>query len=318
MTRWTAASVPDQRGRTVLITGANTGIGFETAAVLAQAGAHVILAVRDTAKGQRAAAEIGYRCRDSDVTVIPLDLASLASVRAAATCLTDNFGRIDTLVNNAGVMLTPRTTTADGFELQFGTNHLGHFALTGLVLPLLLRSGSSRVVTVSSLGHRVKADIDLDDLQCERHYDRMAAYGRSKLANLLFSYELQRRLDAAGLTGIASVAAHPGNSRTELARNSPRWLKAAFRVTNRVISQSASMGALPILRASCASDVRGGQYYGPRGLAEQRGYPKQVRSSDRSHDADLARRLWSASEELTGVRYVLRSPSKPNRLEHNQ
>jgi NAD(P)-dependent dehydrogenase (short-subunit alcohol dehydrogenase family) len=201
-------------------------------------------------------------------------------------------------------MMTPKATTKDGFELQFGTNHLGHFALTGLLLENIVNATDSRVVTISSLGHRARATIDFDDLHAERSYSRSAAYGRSKLANLLFTYELQRRLAESGSHTIA-VAAHPGGSRTELGRNGPGWLRAAFVVVGPILFQSAAMGALPTLRAATDPDVRGGEYYGPSGLGEQRGHPKRVDSSAQSHDEQLQRRLWQVSEELTGVRYPL-------------
>jgi NAD(P)-dependent dehydrogenase (short-subunit alcohol dehydrogenase family) len=302
VSKWTAADVLDQTGRVALITGANTGIGYQTAAVLAARGARVVLAVRDLDKGKAAAQRIAGRNASAEVAVQHLDLTSLDSVRAAATELNAAYPRIDLLINNAGVMLTPKCTTTDGFELQFGTNHLGHFALTGRLLQNLMPVNGSRVVTISSQAHRARATIDFDDLHCERHYDRGAAYGRSKLANLLFTYELQRRLASSGAVTMA-VAAHPGGSRTELVRNSPGWFKVAFAVLGPVAFQRPEMGALPALRAATAPDVRGGQYYGPRGLGEQRGYPTLVESSAQSHDEDLQRRLWKASEELTGVVY---------------
>jgi NAD(P)-dependent dehydrogenase (short-subunit alcohol dehydrogenase family) len=304
VSKWTAADVPDQTGRVAVITGANTGIGWQTASVLAGNGAHVVLAVRDLGKGRAAATRIAQRSAGASVAVQHLDLTSLDSVRTAAAELAAAYPQIDMLINNAGVMLTPKGTTTDGFELQFGTNHLGHFALTGRLLDNLLQVDGSRVVTISSQGHRARAAIDFEDLHSERSYDRMAAYGRSKLANLLFTYELQRRLASSGAATIA-VAAHPGGSRTELARNSPAWIKVAFAVLGPVAFQSAEMGALPTLRAATDPDVRGGQYYGPRGLGEQRGYPRLVESSAQSHDEDLQRRLWKASEELTRVVYPI-------------
>jgi len=302
MSRWTAADVPDQTGRIAIITGANTGIGFETAAVFADRGAHVVLAVRDLEKGRAASARIAERSPRGDVSVRHLDLTSLDSVRSAAAEIKVPHPRIDVLVNNAGVMFTPKSATKDGFELQFGTNHLGHFALTGLLLDHMLHVEGSRIVTVSSQGHRARATIDFDDLNADRNYDRAAAYGRSKLANLLFTYELQRRLASSGAATIA-VAAHPGGSRTELVRNSPGWLRMGFTVLGPMLFQSAQMGALPTLRAAADPAVRGGEYYGPRGLGEQRGYPKVVQSSAMSHDEQLQRRLWDVSEELTGVTY---------------
>jgi NAD(P)-dependent dehydrogenase (short-subunit alcohol dehydrogenase family) len=229
-----------------------------------------------------------------------LDLTSLASIRAAAEQLRADHDRIDLLINNAGVMWTPKSTTADGFELQFGTNHLGHFALTGLLLDRLLPVPGSRVVTVSSIGHRLRAAIHFDDLQWERSYNRVSAYGQSKLANLLFTYELQRRLAPRGTT--AALAAHPGGSRTELTRNVPR-LVAAVNAVLEPLYQGADRGALPTLRAATDPGVHGGQYYGPGGIGELRGYPKVVPSSDQSHDVKLQRRLWEVSEDLTGVVY---------------
>lgn len=217
-TRWTTTDIPDQTGRTAVITGANTGLGFRTATALAEHGAHVVLAVRNQDKGKEAAARITARTPGAAVTVQPLDLSSLDSVRTAAGELRARHERIDLLINNAGVMWTPKSTTADGFELQFGTNHLGHFALTGLLLDHILRVPGSRIVTVSSGAHRLGSSIRFDDLQSERSYSRTGAYGQSKLANLLFTYELQRRIADRGTT--VSVAAHPGGAATELARNS--------------------------------------------------------------------------------------------------
>ncbi len=300
--KWTAADVPDQSGRVAVVTGANTGIGYEAAAVLADKGARVVLAVRNLDKGKGAAARITAQSPNADVGLQQLDLTSLDSVRAAADELKNAHERIDLLINNAGVMYTPKGTTKDGFELQFGTNHLGHFALTGLLLDRLLPVQGSRVVTISSLGHRIIAKIHFDDLQSERSYNRVAAYGQAKLANLLFTYELQRRLAAKGAPTIA-VAAHPGGSNTELIRNSPAPVRAVANLLGPMIFQSAEMGALPTLRAATDPAVQGGQYYGPDGLGEQRGYPKVVQSSKQSHDEQLQRRLWTVSEELTGVTY---------------
>ena len=294
--KWTERNIPDQSGRVAIVTGANTGLGFETARVLAQRGASVVLAVRDVEKGKRAAARMA-----GDVTVQALDLTSLDSIRAAAADLRASHPRIDLLINNAGVMYTPRQRTRDGFELQFGTNHLGHFALTGLLLDRLLPVTGSRVVTVSSVGHRIQAAIHFDDLQWERSYSRVAAYGQSKLANLMFTYELQRRLAAHGTT--AAVAAHPGVSDTELARNSPAALRLPLTWLGPVITQKASMGALPTLRAAADPAVLGGQYYGPAGVGEVRGHPRLVTSSEESYDAALQQRLWAASEDLTGVKF---------------
>jgi len=300
MTKWTADDIPDQSGRTAVITGANTGLGFETAAALAAHGARVVLAVRNLDKGKEAAARIAAATPGAQVELQELDLSALESVRQAAAQLRSDHDRIDLLINNAGVMYTPRSTTADGFEMQFGTNHLGHFAFTGLLLDRLLPVAGSRVVTVSSLGHRIRAAIHFDDLQWERRYSRVGAYGQAKLANLLFTYELQRRLASSGTT--IAVAAHPGGSNTELMRNMPRILVAASAVLAPLF-QDPALGALPQLRAATDPAVRGGQYFGPDGFQETRGYPKIVASSRQSHDAGLQRRLWTVSEELTKVVY---------------
>ncbi len=295
---WTARDVPDQTGRVAVVTGANTGLGFETAQVLAERGASVVLAVRDVEKGKQAAARFGA---GADVTVQELDLASLESVRAAAAELHTTLPKIDLLINNAGVMYPPRQTTREGFELQFGTNHLGHFALTGLLLDLLLPVPGSRVVAVASIAHRLRAAIHFDDLQWENSYDRVAAYGQSKLANLLFGYELQRRLAPHGTT--AALAAHPGVARTELMRNSPAALRGVFAAVAPLFTQDSARGSLPILRAATDPGALGGQYYGPDGLGGYRGDPEVVASSPQSHDLALQRRLWQVSEELTAVEY---------------
>jgi NAD(P)-dependent dehydrogenase (short-subunit alcohol dehydrogenase family) len=294
--RWTTEDVPGQQGRLAVVTGANTGLGFETAQALAARGASVVLAVRNVEKGKQAAARIAAAAPGATVTVQELDLSSLDSVRTAAAALRAGHPRIDLLICNAGVMYPPRQTTGDGFELQFGTNHLGHFALTGLLLEQMLPVPGSRVVTVSSVGHRMQARINFDDLQWERSYSRVRAYGQSKLANLMFTYELQRRLSGAGTT--IAVAAHPGFAATELMRHTP-----AAAVVTPLFSQDAAMGALPVLRAATAPGVLGGQYYGPGGFLGLRGYPKLVASSRRSHDEAVQRRLWAVSEELTGVTF---------------
>ncbi len=300
MDKWTTADIPDQTNRVAVITGANTGLGYETALALAEHGAHVVLAVRNLEKGKDAAASITAKSPHADVVLQELDLTSLESIHDAADKLRSDYDGIDLLINNAGVMYTPKSTTKDGFELQFGTNHLGHFAFTGQLLERLLPVAGSRVVTVSSIGHRIRADIHFDDLQWERSYGRVAAYGQAKLANLLFTYELQRRLAAHGTT--IAVAAHPGGSRTELMRNLPALIARASAVVEPIF-QEAAMGALPTLRAATDPGVIGGQYFGPDGFAQTRGYPKVVASSKKSHDAALQRRLWAVSEELTGVVY---------------
>ncbi|WP_301123735.1 SDR family NAD(P)-dependent oxidoreductase [Mycolicibacterium fortuitum] len=299
MTKWTTAKIPDQSGRTAIVTGANTGLGLETAKALAAKGAHVVLAVRNLTKGEAAVEWITRSVRDADLELQRLDLGSLASVREAADEIRTKHETIDLLINNAGVMTPPRETTSDGFELQFGTNHLGHFALTGLLLDRLLPAVGSRIVTVSSIGHRFAPGIRFEDLQWERRYNRLQAYGQSKLANLLFTYELQRRLIGQHTT---ALAAHPGGSDTELARHLPGVVQRAVPLV-RPLFQEAAMGALPTLRAATDPGALGGQYYGPDGLGQQKGHPKLVTSNERSYDIVLQRRLWTVSEELTGVTF---------------
>jgi NAD(P)-dependent dehydrogenase (short-subunit alcohol dehydrogenase family) len=299
MSKWTTADIPDQTGRTAVITGANTGLGYETAAALAAKGAHVVLAVRNLDKGKEAARRIEQANPGAQVELQELDLSSLESIRSAAGELRSKHDNIDLLINNAGVMMTPKSTTKDGFELQFGTNHLGHFALTGLLLDRVLAAPGSRVVTVSSQGQRFVRGIRFDDLQWDRDYSRIGAYGQAKLANLLFTYELQRRLTG---TNTIAAAAHPGGSNTELARNLPAALRGVA-IVLAPLMQGPEMGALPTLRAATDPGVLGGQSFGPDGFGEQRGYPKVVASSRPSHDADAQRRLWAVSEELTSVVY---------------
>jgi NAD(P)-dependent dehydrogenase (short-subunit alcohol dehydrogenase family) len=294
---WTAADVPDLSGRTAVVTGGNSGLGFEVARVLAERGAQVTIACRDMDKAQRAADSI------PGASIVWLDLSSLESVREAAAALSSEYARLDLLVNNAGVMMTPYQGTKDGFELQFGTNHLGPFAFTGLLMDRLLAAPAARIVTVSSNLHR-RGVINFNDLASALHYDRTAAYGRSKLANLLFAYELQRRLTAAGAAAM-SLAAHPGYARTALTKNLPPLMQAGSRLVEPVIAQSAAMGALPVLRAATDPEAIGGSYYGPGGLFEFRGAPRVVKSNRTSYDEGVAGRLWSESEQLTEVRYPL-------------
>jgi NAD(P)-dependent dehydrogenase (short-subunit alcohol dehydrogenase family) len=304
--RWTAAQIPDQARRIVVVTGANSGIGLETARVLAEHGAHVVLACRTRAKAERARLSILEGNPSGEVELVDLDLASLTSVRAAAAEIGERFDRLDLLIDNAGVMATPRGCTVDGFETQFGTNHLGHFALTGLLLPMLLATPASRVVSVSSLAHRI-GTIHFNDLQSERGYHRWRAYGQSKLANLLFIAELQRRLSAAGAPTIA-VAAHPGGANTNLTTSTGGLggrLAALTKPVMGAFMQSAYMGALPTLRAAVDPAVQGGEYFGPGGFMEQRGFPEEVHSSARAYDLGVAARLWDVSESLTGVAYPL-------------
>ncbi len=300
-TRWTESDVPDQDGRVAVVTGANSGLGWETARVLAERGARVVLAVRNLDKGRQAVAAITERVPGAKLSLQRLDLASLESVRTAAAELRAAHPKIDLLVNNAGVMYTPRQKTQDGFDLQFGVNHLGHFALTGLLLEAMLPVAGSRVVTVSSFGHRIRADIHFDDLQFDRSYNGVVAYGQAKLANLMFTYELQRRLDPHGTT--IAAAAHPGAAATELQQNMPGPLRTIATLLLPVFTQPAAMGALPTLRAATDPGVTGGQYYGPAGMAGTRGYPKVVASSKKSHVPAVQQRLWTVSEQLTNVTF---------------
>lgn len=299
--RWTESDVPDQSGRVAIVTGANTGLGFDTARVLAERGAKVTLAVRDIQKGEAAAERIRATAPNADLSVQALDLGSLDSVRAAAQTLRSTHSHIDLLINNAGVMIPPKGLTREGFELQFGTNHLGHFALTGLLLDSLLKVSGSRVVVVGSLAHKAGV-INFDDLHWERGYRRAAAYAQSKLATILFCYELHRRLSAASKTTIA-VAAHPGYTTSDLMRNVWQPLQPMVRYMSPWFGQSPAQGALPQLLAATAPRAVGGQYWGPDGMFELKGYPKLVRSSARSHDTAVQQRLWSVSEQLTGVRF---------------
>ncbi len=293
---WTNNDIPDLTGRTAVVTGANSGIGFDEARALAAKGAHVILACRNKPRGEAAFEQILAEHPLAKAEVIQLDLSDLSSIRRFAGEFLKRFDRLDILFNNAGIMMVPFGKTADGFERQFGTNHLGHFALTGLLLDRIRRTPRARVVTVSSNAHR-RGAIDFGNLNAEKRYSRMGAYGQSKLANLLFTYELQRRFEKARIDAFA-VAAHPGFSATNLAPwRIARWFIPLF-------SQSSAMGALPELYAATAPDVRGGEYYGPGGMNEARGYPIRTRSIPPSYDLDTAARLWKVSEEMTGVRYL--------------
>jgi NAD(P)-dependent dehydrogenase (short-subunit alcohol dehydrogenase family) len=293
---WIAANIPDQNGKLFLVTGANSGIGYELTRGLAQVGASVVMACRDLDKGEGAAAEIRDEYPGADLRVMRLDLAGLASVRAFADAFRAAYDRLDALVNNAGVMATPYAQTADGFELQFGTNHLGHFALTGLLLDGLKATPGSRVVTVTSYAHWF-GWINLRDLNAEKFYYRWIAYTQSKLANILFAYELNRRLARAGAATI-SLAAHPGSTVTQLQQHT-----RLFSFVNGIIGQGPAMSALPILYAATRPELEGGEYTGPDGILGQRGYPHKARSSPGSHNEAAARRLWQVSEGLTGVEY---------------
>lgn len=306
MARWSADDLPDLSGRRYVVTGGNGGLGFETTRALVRKGAQVVVACRDAAKAQAALDAIQAEGPPGRAEFRALDLADLASVRRFAEASAAD-GPLHGLVNNAGVMALPRRTTRDGFEMQLGTNHLGHFALTGLLLERLLATPDSRIVSVSSSVHHV-GRMHFADLQLERAYEKWKAYAQSKLANLLFAFELQRRLEAAGRAPIA-LAAHPGYAATELQAVGPRMQGAAglerfMEFANRAFAQSAAMGALPSLHAVAAPGVRGGDYYGPDRLFGTRGHPAPARPSRRARDRAAAQRLWQISEELTGVRFA--------------
>lgn len=313
---WAEPDIPDLHGRTAVVTGASAGLGFEVAGMLAGHGATVIMACRNTDKAEAAADRIRGTAPGARVRTIQLDLASLASVREAAAWLRAEYPHLDLLINNAGGINPRYRRTADGLETTLATNHLGPFAFTGLVLDLLLAAPGARIVTVSSVGHR-RGVINFDDLQFERGYRYQHAYFQSKLANLMFSYELQRRLGAAGAPAIA-VAAHPGNARTEFGRDMPVFVRVMISPRLRLLTswllQSPQAGALPIARAAADPGVRGGEYYGPDGWNEWTGDPVRVESIPRSHDADAQRRLWEVSEQLTGVTYRIGTASRPQSL----
>ena len=293
--------MPDQSGRVALVTGANSGLGLHTSIGLARKGARVLMACRDAGRAGRALVQVQAAAPGAAVELVSLDLASLASVEAAAADVAGRTSALDLLVDNAGVMAPPRTTTADGFELQLGTNHLGHFALTGRLLPLLLAAPAPRVVVVSSGAHKI-GKIAFEDLQSERSYSRWGAYGQSKLANLLFARELDRRSAA---TPLLVAAAHPGYAATHLQSGQGSFLlEALMKVGNVVLAQSDADGAMPSLYAATMPDVRRGDYWGPA-FAELRGEPKRVGRARSAQDDDVAARLWTESERLTGVRYAL-------------
>ena len=289
----------DQSGRVAIVTGANTGIGLEAARELARKGATVVIASRNETKAEAAANDIRQHRPTGEIVVMLLDLADLSSVRSFASAFHDRFDRLDLLVNNAGVMMPPESKTSDGFELQFGTNHLGHFALTGLLLDTLLATECSRIVNVSSTAHAY-GSMDLDDPNWEkRPYKEMASYAQSKLANLLFNLELQQRLEAAGSPMLA-VACHPGWTSTDLQRHS-----GLIRFFNPFFGMKPPQGALPTLYAATSDEVVANGYYGPHGWMQMRGHPVAVESTDAAKEVETARRLWEMSEEMTGVRFDL-------------
>jgi NAD(P)-dependent dehydrogenase (short-subunit alcohol dehydrogenase family) len=316
MSGWTEDQMPDLSGKTFVVTGANSGIGYEAARALASKRATVVLACRNLEKGQAAVGAIRTQTPDAKLALERLDLGDLASVRSFAAKLLKDHGRLDALINNAGIMAIPRMATKDGFETQIGTNHLGHFALTGLLVGRLVESAPARVVTVSSMAHTMGKfrALDADDLRLERGYTKWGAYGRSKLANLLFAYELGRRLEAR-FPAVISVVCHPGYAATNLQAVGPQMTNSVFgkafmSIGNALLAQSAAAGALPTLYAATAPDVHGGDYIGPGGPFKMVGAPVKQRSNRASHDAEAARKLWDTSVTLTGVDFALLRPAE--------
>ncbi|MEH2378067.1 MAG: SDR family NAD(P)-dependent oxidoreductase [Nostoc sp.] len=295
--KWNAKNIPSQKGRVAIVTGSSSGIGYETARVLANKQASVIIAVRNLDKGNKALAKILQQNKDADVKVMELDLANLASVKNFAENFQKNYLRLDLLINNAGVMIPPYSKTTDGFELQFGTNHLGHFALTGQLLQLLISTEGSRIVNLSSSAH-IMGKIDFDDLNWEkRSYDKWKAYGDSKLASLYFTYELDRKLKDSGID-IIVTASHPGWTATELQRT---W--GIMEYLSSIFAQDITMGALPTLRAAIEADLKGAEFFGPNGFMTMRGYPIKAETNKLSKDKAIAKKLWVVSEKLTGVKF---------------
>ncbi len=308
MKKWTSDNIPNLSGKTAVVTGANSGIGYWTAYWLAVKGARVILASRDPQKAETAAIRMGDLIPELKLDRIPLDLASFKSIHKFSATFSERYSTLDILINNAGVMAIPFRTTVDGFEMQFGTNHLGHFALTGLLMPPLLAASEGRVVTISSLVHR-RGSMDFENLNGEKDYDPWTAYQQSKVANLLFAYELQRKLEAARIP-LSSIAAHPGYSATNLQYVGPEmeqstWNQFYWRFLNTVVAQSSEMGALPSLFAATDQEVEGGDFIAPDGMMEMRGHPVKSRSSVASYSREDAAKLWQISEELTSVQYFL-------------
>ncbi|MEH2434623.1 MAG: SDR family NAD(P)-dependent oxidoreductase [Nostoc sp.] len=295
--KWNTKNIPSQKGRVAIVTGSSSGIGYETARVLANKQASVVIAVRNLDKGNKALAKILQQNKDADVKVMELDLANLASVKNFAENFQKNYLRLDLLINNAGVMIPPYSKTTDGFELQFGTNHLGHFALTGQLLQFLIGTEGSRIVNLSSSGH-IMGKIDFDDLNWEkRSYAKWKAYGDSKLANLYFTYELDRKLKDNGID-ILVTASHPGWTATELQRTA-----GVVEYLSGIFAQDITMGALPTLRAAIEADLKGGEFFGPNGFMTMRGYPIKAETNELSKDKAIAKKLWVVSEKLTGVKF---------------
>ena len=297
---WTSANIPDQTGKSILITGANSGLGLEAAAVLSQKGANVIMAVRNLDKGKEAVAHIKNINPTAKLDLMQLDLGDLDSIKRFSDAFHAKYQKLNVLINNAGIMAPPkRETTKQGFEIQFGTNHLGHFALTGLLLDVIKKTPGAVVATQSSLVHKQSKGIRFDDLNWEKSYSKWQAYAQSKLANLLFGYELDRRFKANKTDAISTVA-HPGYTETNLQNLSGFMVSV---IANKLLAQKVDIGTLPILRAATDKDLKGGEFTGPTKFMEMHGYPELVKSSAVSYDAAMAKKLWDVSEKLTGVRY---------------
>ncbi len=297
MNRWNTNNIKNQAGRVVIVTGSSSGLGFETTQVLARKNATIIMAVRNPQKAEQALDSLKSANPHADICFMQLDLADLTSIKAFADAFKASFERLDLLINNAGIMTPPYGLTADGFELQMGTNHLGHFALTGLLIDVLQQTPDSRIVNVSSMAHKM-GNINFDDLHWEkRRYKKWNAYGDSKIANLHFTFALDQQLRSKN-SHIIAAAAHPGYTATKLQRHT-----GLFSALNHILAQDVSMGALPTLYAATAMDVQGGDFFGPAGFMEVRGYPKQVKANRRAHDMEIAKKLWDVSQELTGIHF---------------
>ena len=302
--KWTTDNIPDLTGKVFIVTGGNSGLGYESVKAFAEKGAEVILACRNVEKGELAKSEIVKSDSTSNIKVMELDLMELSSIREFTSSFKSNYDQLDVLLNNAGIMMTPYQLTKDGFESQFGTNHLGHFTLTGLLLDIIQKTPAARVINISSLAHK-GGTFDFEDFLYNngRSYDPMKAYRRSKMANLLFTYELQRKLVAVQSDTIA-VAAHPGVSMTNLANHlKGSFMFKIFELIGGFISHDPAKGALPGIRASVDPNVQGGEYYGPDGMMEMKGNPVKVASNKASHDLDDAKKLWEVSEKMTGIKF---------------
>jgi len=299
-TDWTPSNIPDQTGKNIIITGSNSGLGLEAATLLSQKGANVIIAVRNLDKGKEAIAGIKAGNPSAKLDLMQLDLGDLNSIRKFSEEYHAKYKTLNVLMNNAGIMVPPkREETKQKFEIQFGTNHLGHFALTGLLLDLIKKTPHAVVATQSSIMHKIGADIHFDDLNWEKSYDKSKAYAQSKLANLLFTYELDRQFKAHKIDAVAT-ASHPGYTETNLQRTSGFFVTA---IMNKVVAQKVEVGALPIVRAGTDPDLKGAEYFGPTRIMETRGYPELVRSSDKSYDTQAAKKLWGVSKKMTGVHF---------------